>query len=135
MTEWTRMQLLDMLTEVGAYALEPTAQPTDIERTHGYYVGWRGCIMWLQQCVRERDVTTEAEMRVLIADADRAGESMEHALAFTSEACRGVDDLPEVAVGNDRLRVLLRYARGWQAAAAKADARLAQVAGSVFPDA
>lgn len=132
MTEWSRIRLLDTLTEVRAYALEPVEQPTEIERTYGYYAGWHACLSWLQDEVPAQNITTAVAMQALLSDAERVGEMMAQALAFTADGCAAVEDVPDAAVGDQRLRVLLQYVRGWQAAVEKTDERLVQVADHVF---
>jgi len=134
MTQWKNSRILELLDEVGAYALEPTDSPRSLERTYGYYVGWRSCIMYLQGLVHEKDIHTEDALRTSLADASLAGERMLSAFAFTHDNCSTVEDLPDAAIGNEPLLTLLRFARGWIAAAEKADNRATQHANRIFTE-
>lgn len=133
MSVWTTTErTVEMLTEVGAYSYDPVEQPDSIERTYAYCAGWRGCIMYLQDAVREQDTTTEASVRDLIDGATLAGERMKSAFAYTHTECDNAEDLPAAAQDDLYLAVLFRFARGWIAAADKAQTRLTQWSDHIF---
>lgn len=134
MTQWKMSRITEVLDEVGAYALEPTDTPRSLERTYGYHVGWRSCIMYLQGSVRTEEPQTEDALRALLADAQLAGERMLSAFAFTHDTCSTVDDLPDAAIGDEPLLTLLRFARGWIAAAEKADDRVTRLSDHLFAE-
>ncbi len=125
-------RVLELLNEVGAYALEPVDTPRSLERTYGYYVGWRSCIMYLQGSVRTQNSYTEDEFHALLENARLAGERMLSAFAFTHDTCSTVEDLSDAAIGDDSLLTLVRFARGWIAAVEKVDDRATKLEDRLF---